>query len=181
MSYKNRGISSLHCRRNPVMHVTDRRRPACQKSKNCRKRLPGASNEFRTEPGQRPADVADRRNPNSRLLLRRASRLAVFQSGRLWRAIIHPLNTPDRPQPTRHRRLRTHGSRLLIFSAKELAGLRLPSDHGVRLPDGATLVAGSFQTFIGNFRPELFQFRRCRLAGVPFSIIFSPGHWRLQF
>ena len=110
MSHKNRGISSLHCRRNPVMHVTDRRRPACQKSKNCRKRLPGASNEFRTEPGQRPADVADRRNCNSRLLLRRASRLAVFQSGRLWRAVIHPLNTPDRPQPTRHRRLRTHGS-----------------------------------------------------------------------
>jgi len=46
--------------------------------------------------------------------------------------------------------------------------LRLPSDHGVRLPDGATLVAGSFQTFIGNFRPELFQFRRCRLKLTTF-------------
>ena len=158
------------------MPVTDPRKPACQKTKIAVKRLLGASNEFRTEYGQRPADVADRRNRYSRFLLRRASRLAVFQSGRLWRAVIHPLSTPDRPQPTRHRRLRTHGSRRLTFSAKALTGLRLPSDDGVRLADGATLVAGSFQTFIGNFRPERFQFRRCRLAGVPFSIIFSPGH-----
>src|SRR6516164_2252512 len=82
---------------------------------------------------------------------------------------------------SKRRELRELMVRAACCSAKELDGLRLPSDHGVRLPDGATLVAGSFQTFIGNFRPELFQFRRCLLAGVPFSIIFSPGHWRLQF
>ena len=59
---------------------------------------------------------------------------------------------------------------------RELARLCLSSNHSVRLPDRATLVAGPFQAFIGNFRPELFQLRRCRLVGVPFCIIRSPGH-----
>ncbi len=53
--------------------------------------------------------------------------------------------------------------------------LQLSSNHSVRLPDGATLVASPFQAFIGNFRPELFQLRRCRFVGVPFCIIRSPG------
>jgi hypothetical protein len=61
---------------------------------------------------------------------------------------------------------------------RELAGLCPSSNHSVRFPDGATLVAGSFQAFIGNFRPELFQLRRRRLAGVPFCIIRGPGHLR---
>jgi len=58
---------------------------------------------------------------------------------------------------------------------RELAGLCLSSNHSVRLPDGATLVASPFQAFIGNFRPELFQLRRCRFVGVPFCIIRGPG------
>ena len=57
-----------------------------------------------------------------------------------------------------------------------LAGWCLSSNHGVRLSDGATFIAIPFQTFIGNLRPEFFQLRGCRLVGVPFGIIGSPGH-----
>jgi len=51
---------------------------------------------------------------------------------------------------------------------------RLPRDHSVRFSDSAAFVAGSFQGFVGDFRPELFQRRRCGLVRVPFGIIRSP-------
>jgi hypothetical protein len=57
-----------------------------------------------------------------------------------------------------------------------LAGVRLPRDHSVRFPDSAAFVASSFQGFVGDFRPELFQRRRCRLMRVPFGIIRRPRH-----
>jgi hypothetical protein len=53
---------------------------------------------------------------------------------------------------------------------------RLPRDHSVRFPDSAAFVAGSFQGFIGDFRPKLSQRPRCRLVRVPFGIIRSPRH-----
>jgi hypothetical protein len=37
-----------------------------------------------------------------------------------------------------------------------LAGFCLPGDHSVCLPDGTALIAGSFQTIIGYFRPKFF-------------------------
>jgi hypothetical protein len=37
-----------------------------------------------------------------------------------------------------------------------LAGFCLSADHSVRFPNSTTLIAGSFQAFISNFRPELF-------------------------
>jgi hypothetical protein len=57
-----------------------------------------------------------------------------------------------------------------------MAGLRLPRDHGVRLPNCATFIARSFQGFIGDFRPQLLQLLRRRLVRVPFGLIRSPGH-----
>lgn len=57
-----------------------------------------------------------------------------------------------------------------------LTGLCLSADHSVRFPDGTALVGRSFQGFIGNFRPQLLQCRRCRLMRVPFSIVRSPRH-----
>jgi len=36
-----------------------------------------------------------------------------------------------------------------------VAGFRTPRDHSVRFPDSAAFVAGSFQAFVGDFRPEL--------------------------
>ena len=57
-----------------------------------------------------------------------------------------------------------------------LAGFCLPGDHSICFPDGAAFIAGSFQTFIGDFRPELLQLCGCRFVGVPFSIIRSPWH-----
>jgi hypothetical protein len=57
-----------------------------------------------------------------------------------------------------------------------LAGSCLSRNHSVGLPDGATLITVPFQAFIGHFRPELFQLRRCRLVSVTFRIISSPGH-----
>ena len=52
----------------------------------------------------------------------------------------------------------------------------LSADHCVRFPDGTTLVGRSFQSFIGNFRPQLLQWWRCRLVRVPFSVIRIPWH-----
>ena len=43
-----------------------------------------------------------------------------------------------------------------------VAGFCLPRDHGFRFPDRATFVAGSFQAFVGEFRPKLLQLPRCR-------------------
>jgi len=57
-----------------------------------------------------------------------------------------------------------------------LAGSCLSSNHSVRLPDGATLIAVPFQAFIGHLRPELFQLRGYRLVSVTFRIVSSPGH-----
>lgn len=53
----------------------------------------------------------------------------------------------------------------------------LPGNYGICFSDGATFVACSFQRFVSNFRPKLFQFRGSRLARVPFSVIRSPWHW----
>jgi hypothetical protein len=60
-----------------------------------------------------------------------------------------------------------------------LAGFCLSADHSVRFPNSTTLIAGSFQAFISNFRPELFQLRRVRFVRVSFSIIRSPRHWKV--
>ena len=59
---------------------------------------------------------------------------------------------------------------------RELAGLCLSSNNSVRFPNGATLITVPFQAFIGDFRPELFQVRRCGLVSVLFRIISTPGH-----
>ena len=56
------------------------------------------------------------------------------------------------------------------------AGLLLPCYHRVRFPDSAAFVAGSLQTFVGDFRPEHFQSPGCRLVRVPFSVVGSPRH-----
>jgi hypothetical protein len=83
-----------------------------------------------------------------------------------------------RVQPmTATRRRSDFGFWWLSFNDKRgLAGCCLSSNHSVRLPDGATLIAVPFQAFIGDLRPELFQLRRCRLVSVTFRIISSPGH-----
>ena len=52
----------------------------------------------------------------------------------------------------------------------------LSADHSVRFPDGTTLVGRSFQSFVGNFRPQLPEGRGCRLVRVPFSVVWSPWH-----
>lgn len=57
-----------------------------------------------------------------------------------------------------------------------VAGLRLPRDHSVRFSYGAAFVAGSFQGFVCDFCPKLFQLRRCRLVRVPRGIIRCPRH-----
>ena len=57
-----------------------------------------------------------------------------------------------------------------------IPGRRPPRDHGVGFPDGAAFVAGSFQGFVGDFRPEFFERPRCRLVRVPFGIIRCPWH-----
>jgi hypothetical protein len=53
---------------------------------------------------------------------------------------------------------------------------RLSGDHGVRFPNGAAFVAGSFQGFVGDFRPEFFQRWCFRLVRVPFGFIRGPWH-----
>lgn len=58
-----------------------------------------------------------------------------------------------------------------------VAGFRLSPDHSVRFPDSAAFVAGSFQAFVGDFRPEFFELPRGRLVCVPFGVIRSPRHW----
>ena len=50
------------------------------------------------------------------------------------------------------------------------AGLLLPCYHRVRFPDSAAFVAGSLQTFVGDFRPEHFQSPGCRLVRVSFGV-----------
>jgi hypothetical protein len=66
--------------------------------------------------------------------------------------------------------------RVTIDAYPPLARLCLPGDHSVCLPDGATLIARSFQAFIGNFRPQFLQLCGCRFVGMTFSIIRSPWH-----
>jgi hypothetical protein len=56
------------------------------------------------------------------------------------------------------------------------APLRLSRDHGIRFPNAAAFVAGSFQAFVGNFSPELLQLPRCRLVRMPFGVVRSPRH-----
>jgi len=45
-----------------------------------------------------------------------------------------------------------------------LAVFCLPRDHGVCFSDHATFVAGSFEAFVGNFCPKLFQHHRLLIA-----------------
>jgi len=77
----------------------------------------------------------------------------------LWRQGLKALRAPDWRRP--------HAA-LMLFG--------LSADHCVRFPDGTTLVGRSFQSFIGNFRPQLLQWWRCRLVRVPFSVIRIPWH-----
>jgi len=74
--------------------------------------------------------------------------------------------------------IRSHGSKMsaVLCAFDLLAGFCLSAHYSIRFPNGATLIAGSFQAFIGNFRPELFQLRRVRFTRVPISIIRSPRH-----
>ena len=51
-----------------------------------------------------------------------------------------------------------------------------PCYHRVRFPDSTAFVAGSLQTFVGDFRPEHFQSPGCRLVRVRFSVIRYPRH-----
>jgi hypothetical protein len=51
-----------------------------------------------------------------------------------------------------------------------------PRDHSVRFPDSAPFVAGSFQAFVGDFRPQLFQRPRGRFVRMPFGVTRSPWH-----
>jgi hypothetical protein len=53
----------------------------------------------------------------------------------------------------------------------------LPRDHSVCFSDGATFVAGSFQAFVGDFRPKLFKHARRRFVRVPFGVIWCPRHF----
>ena len=39
--------------------------------------------------------------------------------------------------------------------ASLVAGFRTPRDNSVRFSDSAAFIAGSFQAFVGDFRPEL--------------------------
>ncbi len=52
----------------------------------------------------------------------------------------------------------------------------VPRDHGVRFPDRAAFVASSFEAFVGDFCPKLFQRSRCRLVRMPFGVVRSPRH-----
>jgi hypothetical protein len=86
--------------RSPTPQACDGRHRPSQaavryKMKSPVERSPGASDEFRTQCRKRAADVAHRRKRLSYLLLRRASGLAVFKSGRRWRARVHSLNAAD--------------------------------------------------------------------------------------
>jgi hypothetical protein len=63
-----------------------------------------------------------------------------------------------------------------VLRIAEFCCCRLPRDHSVRLANGAAFIAGSFQGFIGDFRPQLLQLPRCRLARVSFGLIRSPRH-----
>ena len=70
---------------------------------------------------------------------------------------------------------RPTGESLSVFAPLP-ASFSLPRDHSVCFPDGATFVAGSFQAFVGDFRPELFERARRRFVRVPFGVIRCPRH-----
>jgi hypothetical protein len=55
-------------------------------------------------------------------------------------------------------------------------GFLLPCDHRVGFTDSAAFVAGSLQTFVGDFCPKVFQNLGRRLVRVPFSVIRCPRH-----
>jgi len=57
---------------------------------------------------------------------------------------------------------------------------RLPRDDGVRFPDRAAFIGGSFQAFVCDLRPKLLQRPRCRLVRMPFGVIRSPRHLRAE-
>jgi len=57
-----------------------------------------------------------------------------------------------------------------------LAVFCLPRDHGVCFSDHATFVAGSFEAFVGDFCPKLFQRPRCCFVRMPFGVVRSPRH-----
>src|SRR5438874_13118290 len=66
----------------------------------------------------------------------------------------------------------TCGRRVVLASLA--AGFCLSCDNGVRFPDCATLVAGSFKGFVGDLRPKLLQRPRGRLVRMPFGVVRSP-------
>jgi hypothetical protein len=57
-----------------------------------------------------------------------------------------------------------------------VGAFRLPRDDGVRFPDRAAFIAGSFQAFVCDLRPKLLQRPRCRLVRMPFGVVRSPRH-----
>src|SRR5262245_58496022 len=78
-------------------------------------------------------------------------------------------------QETRHYLL--YGKGIKSDDLLTVAGFLLPRDDRVRFPDSAAFVARSFQTFVGDLSPELFQSQGCRLVRVPFCIIRGPRHF----
>jgi hypothetical protein len=57
-----------------------------------------------------------------------------------------------------------------------VGAFRLPRDDGVRFPDRAAFIAGSFQAFVCDLRPKLLQRPRCRPVRMPFGIVRGPRH-----
>jgi len=57
-----------------------------------------------------------------------------------------------------------------------VGAFRLPRDDGVRFPDRAAFIAGSFQAFVCDLRPKLLQRPRCRLVRMAFGVVRSPRH-----
>ena len=81
----------------------------------------------------------------------------------------------------RRRRSREEVKRLVdeYYTGEEswlVGAFRLPRDDGVRFPDRAAFIAGSFQAFVCDLCPKLLQRPRCRLVRMPFGAVRSPRH-----
>jgi len=85
--------------------------------------------------------------------------------------------TGDRGSPMRTA-LRFSALRLLTAGEESrlVVPFRLPGDDGVRFPDRAAFIAGSFQTFVCDLRPKLLKGRGGRLVRMPFGLVRSPRH-----
>ena len=95
----------------------------------------------------------------------------------------NPLAHCENPTSPRLRRakLRTRTNPLVAgVSAGEeswlVSAFRLPRDDGVRFPDRAAFIAGSFQAFVCDLRPKLLQRPRRRFVRMPFGVVRSPRH-----